>query len=71
MDVQEHTMPAAELFALHDIRISDKTVGKLLRDHGYSLQAPKKSVEGAQLLPCRPVDGIRGRLSDGHRATAA
>jgi hypothetical protein len=39
---------AAELFAQHGIRISDKTVGKLLRDHGYSLQAPNKSVEGAQ-----------------------
>jgi len=39
---------AAELFAQHGIRISDKTVGKLLRDHGYSLQAPNKSVEGTQ-----------------------
>jgi hypothetical protein len=26
----------------------DKTVAKLLREHGYSLQAPNKSVEGAQ-----------------------
>lgn len=32
----------------HGIRISHKTVAKLLRDHGYSLQAPNKSVEGAQ-----------------------
>ena len=39
---------SAELFAQHDIRISYKTVAKLLRDHGYSLQAPNKSVEGAQ-----------------------
>ena len=39
---------AAELFTQHGIRISDKTVGKLLHDHGYSLQAPNKSVEGAQ-----------------------
>jgi hypothetical protein len=39
---------ASELFALHGIRISDKTVAKLLHDHGYSLQAPKKSVEGKQ-----------------------
>src|SRR5829696_4127845 len=39
---------ATELFAQHAIRISDKTVGKLLKDHGYSLQAPNKSVEGAQ-----------------------
>lgn len=39
---------AAELFSGHGIRISDKTVAKLLRDHGYSLQAPSKSVEGAQ-----------------------
>ncbi len=39
---------AAELEAQHAIRISDKTVAKLLREHGYSLQAPNKSVEGAQ-----------------------
>jgi hypothetical protein len=39
---------AAELFSGHGIRISDKTVAKLLREHGYSLQAPNKSVEGAQ-----------------------
>jgi hypothetical protein len=39
---------AAELFAQHGIRVSDKTVAKLLREHGYSLQAPNKSVEGAQ-----------------------
>ena len=39
---------AAELFAQHGIRISDRTVAKLLREHGYSLQAPNKSVEGAQ-----------------------
>lgn len=39
---------AAELFERHRLRISDKTVAKLLREHGYSLQAPNKSVEGAQ-----------------------
>jgi Rhodopirellula transposase DDE domain len=39
---------SAELFVRHGIRISHKTVTKLLRDHGYSLQAPNKSVEGAQ-----------------------
>lgn len=39
---------SSELFAQHGIRISDKTVAKLLREHGYSLQAPNKSVEGAQ-----------------------
>ena len=39
---------AAELFAQHRIRISDKTVAKLLKDHGYSLQAPNKAVEGKQ-----------------------
>lgn len=39
---------AAELFERHRIRVSDKTVAKLLREHGYSLQAPNKSVEGAQ-----------------------
>jgi hypothetical protein len=39
---------SAELFSQHEIQISDKTVAKLLRDHGYSLQAPNKSVEGKQ-----------------------
>lgn len=39
---------AAELFERHGIRASDKTVAKMLKDHGYSLQAPTKSVEGAQ-----------------------
>ena len=39
---------AAELEAQLGISISDKTVAKLLREHGYSLQAPNKSVEGAQ-----------------------
>ncbi len=42
-----HAM-SAELFEQHGIRVSDKTVAKLLREHGYSLQAPNKSVEGAQ-----------------------
>jgi hypothetical protein len=36
-----------ELFE-QGIQISDRTVAKLLRDHGYSLQAPNKAVEGAQ-----------------------
>ena len=39
---------ANELFRGHGIRVSDKTVGKLLRQLGYSLQAAKKTVEGAQ-----------------------
>jgi hypothetical protein len=39
---------SAELFEQHRIRVSDKTVAKLLREHGYSLQAPNKSVEGTQ-----------------------
>ncbi len=39
---------SSELLSQHGIRISDKTVGKLLREHGYSLQAPNKAVEGAQ-----------------------
>jgi hypothetical protein len=39
---------SAELFVRHGIRISHKTVAKLLRDHGYSMQAPNESVEGAQ-----------------------
>jgi hypothetical protein len=39
---------SAEMFTRHAIRISDRTVAKLLREHGYSLQAPNKSVEGMQ-----------------------
>jgi hypothetical protein len=38
---------SAELSA-QGIQASDKTVAKLLREHGYSLQAPNKSVEGNQ-----------------------
>jgi Rhodopirellula transposase DDE domain len=37
-----------EIFEAHAIRVSDKTVGKLLHRLGYSLQAAKKTVEGAQ-----------------------
>ena len=48
LDVQEHARAVRELFMRHGIRLSDKTVAKLLREHGYSLQAPNKSVEGAQ-----------------------
>jgi hypothetical protein len=39
---------SSEMFALHRIRISPPTVAKLLHSHDYSLQAPSKSVEGAQ-----------------------
>ena len=39
---------SSEMFAEYGIRISDKTVAKLLRAHEYSLQAPSKSVEGTQ-----------------------
>ena len=39
---------SAQLFAQHGIDVSDRTVAKLLRNHGYSLQAPNKSVEGTQ-----------------------
>jgi hypothetical protein len=39
---------SAELFTQHGISACDKTVAKLLREHGYSLQAPNKSVEGTQ-----------------------
>jgi len=39
---------SAEMLTLHGISLCDKTVAKLLREHGYSLQAPSKSVEGAQ-----------------------
>ena len=39
---------ACELFVQHGIEVSDRTVAKLLREHGYSLQTPNKSVEGTQ-----------------------
>src|SRR5882672_3506713 len=39
---------ACELFVQYGIEVSDRTVAKLLRSHGYSLQAPNKSVEGTQ-----------------------
>ena len=39
---------ATEMFSQFGIMVSGKTVAKLLREHGYSLQAPNKSVEGAQ-----------------------
>jgi hypothetical protein len=37
-----------EMFEAHGIRVSDKTIGKLLDEMGYSLQAAKKTVEGEQ-----------------------
>ena len=37
-----------EMFETHGIRVSDKTVGKLLHKLGCSLQAAKKTVEGKQ-----------------------
>jgi hypothetical protein len=39
---------AGEMLVQHGVSVSDKTVAKLLKEHGYSLQAPRKSVEGAQ-----------------------
>jgi transposase len=39
---------ASELFHSYGISVSDKTVGKLLKQLGYSLQATKKTVEGKQ-----------------------
>jgi hypothetical protein len=39
---------SVQLFVQHGIEVSEKTVARLLRRHGYSLQAPSKSVEGAQ-----------------------
>jgi hypothetical protein len=37
-----------ELFADYGLRACDKTVARLLRERGYSLQATKKTVEGKQ-----------------------
>ena len=39
---------SAEMFAQHGLRVGDKTVARLLRANGYSLQAATKTVEGAQ-----------------------
>jgi hypothetical protein len=39
---------SAEMFDTHGIRVGDKTVARLLRENGYSLQAPSKTVEGKQ-----------------------
>jgi hypothetical protein len=39
---------SAEMFTRYGLRIGDKTVARLLRDRGYSLQAARKTVEGAQ-----------------------
>jgi hypothetical protein len=36
------------LFAEHKIVVSTNSISRLLREHGYSLQAPRKSIEGAQ-----------------------
>ena len=37
---------SAEMFTEYGIRVGDKTVARLLRESGYSLQAPSKTVEG-------------------------
>ena len=37
-----------ELHAQIGVYVSDKTIAKLLKAHGYSLQTPSKAVEGAQ-----------------------
>lgn len=39
---------AVEMFSRYGIRVGDKTVARLLRQSGYSLQAPRKTVEGKQ-----------------------
>jgi hypothetical protein len=42
-----HTL-SAEMWDAYRIRVSDKTVARLLRENGYSLQATHKTVEGKQ-----------------------
>ena len=42
------TLVLSELLKQQGVQISDRTVAKLLRDHGYSLQAASKTVEGKQ-----------------------
>jgi len=39
---------SVEMFAQYGLRVGDKTVARLLRENGYSLQAASKTVEGAQ-----------------------
>ena len=39
---------ATEISTQHGIPVADKTVARVLRDLGYSLQAARKTVEGAQ-----------------------
>jgi DDE family transposase len=39
---------AAEMFTAYGIRVGHETVARLLHEHKYSLQAPKKTVEGKQ-----------------------
>ena len=39
---------SAEMFTRYGLRVGDKTIARLLRDRGYSLQAARKTVEGAQ-----------------------
>ena len=39
---------AEQLLALHGIHVGHHTVARLLREAGYSLQAPRKTVEGSQ-----------------------
>ena len=39
-------MTVPELFERYGLRACDKTVARLLRERGYSLQATKKTVEG-------------------------
>jgi hypothetical protein len=39
---------STEMFYAHGIRVGDKTIARLLRENGYSLQAPSKTIEGKQ-----------------------
>ena len=39
---------SAEMFAKYGLRVGDKTIARLLRSRGYSLQAAHKTVEGKQ-----------------------
>lgn len=39
---------ARQMLDTYDIQVSDKTIAKLLRQMGYSMQAPRKNAEGAQ-----------------------
>ena len=48
MDVQKHLRVGRTAARASWLHVGHHTVARLLREAGYSLQAPRKTVEGAQ-----------------------